>query len=616
MSRFSTQQFKGLEPSIHEEKDSASPSEFFPADESPSSIVELLTDLNEDADWVRVQRQEMIGGLVLTGWMLRGHLGAALGQPTVMPITERQLVHACVRQELAAPATGDPAHPIQADYLIALAWLESEGLTRLGRRMPLIDTIGPYQFSPKAWSELAGTAMLPPTADRFNSLDQIIAAAAVARRDWEAFSALASPAGGTAADGPFIPSFLNLFQAWLIGVPAAQEVDRANAAGAPASLIRPIIDRHHSEDSVELVAARADYLPDGSVAGFIRTTTEKLNGALKKAGELLVEHMPEFALPGGGTAAPWMEIAQRELESWTTKLLVESSAEGKERVRAYFAATDHGISDTDPWCGAFIAFCLKESGNPRAVSSVIPGAALADNWKRWGDIALHASVTDNIGGLRRGAVVILGPDVNTGSSGHVTFFTGNRAGADRIVCVGGNQSDRVKESNYLISSIAAVRFLDVGDPEALPGEVVTADVVRFRPMLDFIANHEGTANQDGRGYNTSLGFGRFIGGEKQLTTMSLDQIDELQTKMLNNPDNNLNSSALGRYQIVRTTLRRLKEHLRLSGSVLFSEHLQDQLGVTLIKGRGPNVEGLRNEWASLRTVGANEILEAFNEVGV
>ena len=42
------------------------------------------------------------------------------------------------------------------------------------------------------------------------------------------------------------------------------------------------------------------------------------------------------------------------------------------------------------------------------------------------------------------------------------------------------------------------------------------EVTRFRPMLDFIAEQEGTADQLGGGYNTSLGFGIFIGGEKNL----------------------------------------------------------------------------------------------------
>lgn len=596
--------------------------EFFSPGTSLGSFVDVLSDPAEDADWIRIQWQKTEAGLPLVGWMLKGHLDAPLGEPAVAPVEEGEFVRSCAREELFATLGDDPTHAILADYLVALAWLESDGLTQLGRRKPQVDAVGPYQFSANAWSEIAGAAGVSE-ADRFNARIQIIGAAAIARRDWAAFSKLSRPDGDTAPDGPFIPSFLNLFHAWLIGVPAAQEVDRTNAIGDPTTAIGPIIEKHHPGASNEVIAARADYLRNGGqdarVAGFIRTTTEKLNNALKLAGELLVKHAREFALPGGGTAAPWMNIAQRELQFWTTNGLTESSPGGKERVRSYFAATDHGVTDADPWCGAFIAYCLKESGNKHAAASIISGAAVAANWKRWGDIELHASVTDSQGGLRKGAVVVLSPAGDTGTSGHVTFFTGVKAGSDRIVCLGGNQSNRVKESDYPTSRIVAVRFLDVGDADALPDQpvsgAITDDVVRFRPMLDFIAAHEGTANQPGRGYDTSLGFGKFIGGEKILTAMTMEQIDALQTEMLDNPMNNFNSSALGRYQIVRTTLRRLKGRLQLPGSTLFSADLQDQLGVVLIKGRGRNVDGLRNEWASLKSVNENDILQAFDQVG-
>jgi len=140
-------------------------------------------------------------------------------------------------------------------------------------------------------------------------------------------------------------------------------------------------------------------------------------------------------------------------------------------------------------------------------------------------------------------------------------------------------------------------------------------VARFRPMLDFIAQHEGTANQRGGGYNTSLGFGMFTGGEKTLVEMTLSQIDVLQTQMLNNPDNHFHSSALGRYQIVRTTLRGQKIKLGLSQTALFDQKLQDRLGVELILGRGRDVAALRLEWASLQNVDSTKILAAYDTDG-
>ncbi|MBB3656613.1 peptidoglycan hydrolase-like protein with peptidoglycan-binding domain/muramidase (phage lysozyme) [Rhizobium sp. BK650] len=152
--------------------------------------------------------------------------------------------------------------------------------------------------------------------------------------------------------------------------------------------------------------------------------------------------------------------------------------------------------------------------------------------------------------------------------------------------------------------------------EEMFGETETmVDVIhveRFRVLLDFIANHEGTAQQPDGGYNTSLGFGVLTGGEKTLTNMTLNQIDALQTLMLNNPKNKWNSSALGRYQIVRTTLRGLRTQLGLTGNELYSPDLQDRLATMLINRRGRSVPGLRAEWASLQKVSPAAILAAYD----
>lgn len=134
----------------------------------------------------------------------------------------------------------------------------------------------------------------------------------------------------------------------------------------------------------------------------------------------------------------------------------------------------------------------------------------------------------------------------------------------------------------------------------------------YRPLLDLIGHTEGT--DKGRGYNETLAYGAYTGGEVDLVHMTLDQIDHLQTSMLQHPKNKWNSSALGRYQIVRTTLRKLKGRLRLSGSQLFDAKTQDTLACELLKGRGivawetgsmsesAFINNLAKEWASLPTM--------------
>lgn len=149
----------------------------------------------------------------------------------------------------------------------------------------------------------------------------------------------------------------------------------------------------------------------------------------------------------------------------------------------------------------------------------------------------------------------------------------------------------------------------------LSGNVVRLAAGGANPFLDFIARHEGTAGQPGGGYNTSLGYGRFLPGghEMNLTGMTLDQIHGLQRQMLANPENPFNSSAIGRYQITDRTMMGLRQQMGLSGDELFSPQLQDRMALRLMLNRGGNAAGLRNEWASLKNVPASDILQKYQQ---
>jgi muramidase (phage lysozyme) len=117
-------------------------------------------------------------------------------------------------------------------------------------------------------------------------------------------------------------------------------------------------------------------------------------------------------------------------------------------------------------------------------------------------------------------------------------------------------------------------------------------------ILNFIAKSEGTSEdklkalsqhqlrklgQPRSGYDITLAYGKYHDTlDKPITEMTLGEIDRLQTAMLAHPQNRLNSSAVGRYQIIRTTLRDLKKKLKLSDEELYSPELQDRLGLALL----------------------------------
>lgn len=133
----------------------------------------------------------------------------------------------------------------------------------------------------------------------------------------------------------------------------------------------------------------------------------------------------------------------------------------------------------------------------------------------------------------------------------------------------------------------------------------------YRPMLDLIGRSEGT--DKGRGYNETLGYGAYTGGDVDLVRMTLDQIDALQTKMLKHPKNKLKSSAVGRGQIVRTTMRAIRQALpdRFPGTRLYDSDCQDEMICYLLGQRGIDkwlagrlsldtlIGNLAQEWASI-----------------
>lgn len=140
-------------------------------------------------------------------------------------------------------------------------------------------------------------------------------------------------------------------------------------------------------------------------------------------------------------------------------------------------------------------------------------------------------------------------------------------------------------------------------------ERLTASNVPVGPLLGLIGHTEGTDKGDG--YNETLGYGAYTGGDVNLVGMTLGEIDKLQTQMLRHPNNKWNSSAIGRYQIIRTTMRKLKTKMGLTDDMTFSPELQDQMAMQLLEGRGLSkwqagkmsdeqfMAGLSAEWASL-----------------
>lgn len=401
------------------------------------------------------------------GWMLKKYLGKPLEQKS-HPVDVERFTRDCAFVEMASATGGGEAETtvLAADYLIALAMIETR-LTTLGTQLPGTDAIGPFQITSAEW-----TAFLESGVDdrigpgqRFVPAYQIQCADFMTKRDWAAFVAAATP---PATNGePVAPSYLNLFQARLIGPAAAAEVARVAAAAGGGERAVDVAMRRAGVAAAEIdlqAERRAEWLKKNgawrTVADFNAHTEKMLRDGLVEGRALLVKHFPEFAIVPLG-AAPWFDVASKEMKDWETpsEKLSEKSEAGKNRItKKYFMATSHHPDKVEHWCGAFIAYCLGSCSDQAIAESVVPGAAKAANWRNWGNVDL---TTAPIATVPKGAVVTLTKTGDSGPSGHVTFFVRLDGDGNHFVGLGGNQSDTVKESSYPIARIAAIRWLNV-----------------------------------------------------------------------------------------------------------------------------------------------------------
>jgi muramidase (phage lysozyme) len=114
-----------------------------------------------------------------------------------------------------------------------------------------------------------------------------------------------------------------------------------------------------------------------------------------------------------------------------------------------------------------------------------------------------------------------------------------------------------------------------------------------RGLLDRISVGEGTTDEAAQkhgfksGYDVTLGYGAYGGAtSKPISEMTIGEVKEYQHRMLADPKNRMNSSAVGKYQIVGDTLKELQRRYHISDDAKFDAAMQDKLGELLLKMRG------------------------------
>jgi uncharacterized protein (TIGR02594 family) len=122
---------------------------------------------------------------------------------------------------------------------------------------------------------------------------------------------------------------------------------------------------------------------------------------------------------------------------------VEWNKGSNPRVLAYYKDAGHAWVEDDAvaWCAAFVGAMLKRAGLKGT------GQLTARSYLGWGEhVPLDQAKPGDIVVFKRG---------NSTWQGHVTFFV--RMNGKFITCLGGNQSDQVKESDYATSELLGIR---------------------------------------------------------------------------------------------------------------------------------------------------------------
>ena len=578
-------------------------------------------------------------GAVVEGWIAFDRLEPS-DEPPRADISLWAFLKTCVTAEIWVNDRPETApHFVLADYLIALASIESGTKNPGPPKYNPNAAVGPFQISKEAWQRFVDADPLKifDADDRDDYLDQCYGAAYLAFADTKAVSELINAAArdesGDAhekdAAEPYVPNLSDVFLAHIVGPEAAADMRISACSGQEGIKVDTILLKHSvGPDRViekavaALMRRRHDFLKVGadepqSIKGMFERIDKRLEGELRDAFDLMKEHIAEDIpaeardpAPAGAEVPAWMKAALAEKALWESSGVTEKTTAGKQRILAYFGATDTKPDASLAWCGAFTAFCLAEGGLKETVRK---SAARASSWKQWAS----ASIPRGSDAVPQGAVVVLSPAPGSQRSGHVGFYSQslNIGGVPHVELLGGNQSNTVKLSAFPKSKIASIRWISDA-PAAEKIDTSAAPQTRFDGLLELVSRHEGGTNYDAR-------YGAIGNKDPKFTSMTIAQVRQWQRNFVKNGSK---SSAVGRYQIIQNTMAGLIQSMKISLDAPFDKEMQDRMAMQLLtrRGLGKFLKGtisveafgraLSQEWASLpvleNTKGAHKSLQA------
>lgn len=132
--------------------------------------------------------------------------------------------------------------------------------------------------------------------------------------------------------------------------------------------------------------------------------------------------------------APWFQVAWKEYEKY--KGLREIDSPLKEKITEYFdvsSATGLGYDYTNPWCGAFLAWCFDQTQDYKRINTAKSAAAFGwkgSTWENGEDCEAFV-----------GALIVF-------DFSHVALIAGENLDGTRYVYLGGNQGNGEKTAGH------------------------------------------------------------------------------------------------------------------------------------------------------------------------
>jgi uncharacterized protein (TIGR02594 family) len=528
--------------------------------------------ISEKEEWLEVIIRRF-GGTYATGWIPKAKVADLDGPPPRSEVDATQFIKNCVDAELWLNRKPEAApYFVVADFLIAIALIES------GMANPAPsqgdDREGPFRISVNQWGTFVnglGKGMFT-VQDRSDYLDQCYGAAAICHMLTKELSVAFADEGNVG--DPFIPSYVEVFLAYICGAPSVIAMHRAKTENSGEKPVEAILlaNGWTAEAANKLFDERKEFLKINAterenVQGAYAKVEKRLNAefktVLKLFKDLAPEDLPIFETAGGGG---WMQEAKLQEEFWRSSTVSEGEGTGKARVIEYFKSIGVNTDEVLHWCGAFAGHCMTKAA---LGGQIVKDPAMASSWRQFGQkLNLGAS------SFPEGAVVVLAPDKNSNTSGHVGFYVRHLSGPSKlqVELLGGNQSDRVKRSAFSTSKIVDVRWPMGVTADSNPDQGPQPSTDALQALLDEISVHESGGNYEAyfrKANNTTIKF----------TTKTINEVIAWQKQYVRDGSP---SSAVGRYQIIRTTLQGLQSDMGLSGSTLFDKNTQDRMAKQLL----------------------------------